>query len=502
MRLVLDDAGQPRLTGPGAKSFARLVDAHQILMIGEQHYVKGVAELTRVALHQVQRSEQPVHLVLEMGTWVAQRCASLGKAAEQVLREAPHSYTFDANGDLDLLRQAAGSARVEDFVWGVDQMSNAIHPLQRLVALAPDFASRRLARGAALKAALRMGRYSRQDHSADIAALRGAFGSSGPAEVSLILDELAMTQRIYRTWFQGQRGEISKQVSVSLREKHMATLFDRYLARSRVEGKWPRLIFKMGGAHVLWGVGPNGVETLGEHVRRRAQAEQVSICHVGVSAYDPKSGFPPATLVGDGQLTLIDAQAARALLGEAGLAALPAESRMRLERFDHLVYIKGLGRTSDSEIDGYKAEFKRATIFSLLPLAVPLLVLLSGLWPLLAGAWAMLRGRGLPERGEVGRGSAVLCALGLAVPVLILAWQLQQILANRDAVPAAISELWSWVTQVLIWAGWALAGAILLGRRSAGWARAARRHAIVVWLAALVLGLLMLRANLGGMLGG
>ncbi len=493
MKLERTADGAPTLVGPAVERFAAIVRDHRVLMFGEQHYVDGVAETVQVALRQAQAQED-VHLVLENGTWIAARCSARGEDAIAAVRRFPHSFTFDSNGDLDLLRQAATRPH-DEFVWGLDQMQNAIHPLDRLVEIAPDSRAARLARGAFLKAALRFGRYSRQDHARDIDALRDAFGDESP-EAAGILDELAKTQSIFLAHFAGKRGEISPQVSVTEREEHMAALFDEYLERNRVDGAWPQMVFKMGGAHVLWGVGPNGIETLGQHVRERAQADGVSVCHIGVSAnHDPE--FPPADTLRAGEITLVDTAAVRALLGEDGLAALSEDARLRLERYDQLLYLEGAGRAHEPEIASYKRKFRQRVTGMVLPLGIPLVILLTGLWPAGRALWRRMRGRANAESG-----SGAIFAVALCLPALVLAWQLEKILANSDGVPAAIDETWYWITHGLMWAGCAAALVTLLrhGRRGT-WTRGLQIHGLVLLIAAVTLVMMMAHCNFGGMLG-
>ncbi|MGE3172516.1 MAG: hypothetical protein AB7O97_07795 [Planctomycetota bacterium] len=495
LRLDRADPDHPRLLGPGVERFHAIVDGSTVLMFGEQHGIDGIAELTQVALARVQRAA-PVHLVLETGAWIAGRCAALGEDAEQAVRRFPHSFTFDTDGDLGLLRQAARGSAGREFVGGIDQMSTAIHPLQRLVELAPDLHAGCLARGAFLKAALRGGRYSRQDHARDLDALRAAFGPEPPDEVRLILDELAMTQRIFGTHLAARRGELSPQVSVTLRERHMDALFDAYLARNRVDGAWPRMVFKMGGAHVMWGIGPNGIDTLGEHVRTRAAAEGVPICHVGVSAHQDQP-FPPKETLRPGEITMVDCAAARAVLGDDGLRALPDEVRLRLQRFDHLLVLNGAGRAPDGAARGYEAAFRRDTLWSLLPLAIPLVVLLTGLWPLGRALWRRLRGRPFEAPGAAATLTAALC-----VPCLVLARQLQLILANSDRVPAAIDHAGFLVAFGSMTVACAVAAVVVWRAvRRGRWGRGRRAHALVLTAAAAALVAAMVRCNLGGMLG-
>ena len=163
-----------------------------------------------------------------------------------------------------------------------------------------------MARGAFLKAALRGGQYARQDHKPDIVALRQAFGQAATPEARSIFDQLQRTMKIYVSHRAASRGEISYRQSVEMRESDMKERFDAYSEAWAQDDRPPKVVFKMGGAHIMKGIGPNGIPTLGDHVLKSAQARGESALLVGVRRLDDESQFVPQSAFQTSSMVLVD----------------------------------------------------------------------------------------------------------------------------------------------------------------------------------------------------
>ena len=335
--------------------------------------MEGIAQITLASFKRLQDSGFRT-VALEMGPWITSR--SMLEGVDTALADYPHSVAFDSNGDLELMRFAAGAAQNPgEGLWGVDQSANAIHPFQRLEQLARSGAARRMARGAFLKAALQFGEYSKHDNATDVETLRQAFGKDAPAEATQIFDALRMSMRIFVAWRSANRGEIPFAETVTLRETYMKAQFDRFAEATKIEGKPAKVLFKMGGAHVMRGVGPNGVLTLGDHVEKSAQASGLSAFLIGIRGHNPESAFPPVEWYGDAPALVIDTQTLR----NSDQFDRSDGSRVRaLEGYDALIYIRDPANADKSEIRALQKQFKRSLLRRLAWLAAPLILVVVG----------------------------------------------------------------------------------------------------------------------------
>ena len=355
-----------------------ILDHHnttQFILFGEQHGVKGIAEFVEFIYTSLNDSGF-YHLALEADRWTLGRMGK--KGVESFIREYPHSIAFDSNGDLDLMESAISryGGNSASILWGMDQMITAIHPFQRLAELAPNIHAERLARGASLKATLKMGEYLREEHFSDLAAIEKAFGQDISDEASLIINDLRTSMDIYTKWRAGARGEISRKISPEIRENMMKKRLDAYLSQSNQTG---RAVFKMGGAHTMYGIGPNGVETLGEHAQKIAEDNDMQSLSIGIRSFNAETGFPTDEFFNESNMILIDVE--QYLQDQKTDTSLPKLSKYD-DQFDALVYLKNTQRAPKSRI--YKAEqdFQQSFITRMSLGVVLALILLSTLFPL------------------------------------------------------------------------------------------------------------------------
>ena len=305
------------LSGPGAEWLSANLSDTQSVLVGEQHGVDGLARFTTA----LEARFAPDILVLEAGPWIGGQISENG--VREALSFAPYSLAFDYNGDIALIERFQARAGAAGEVWGVDQESNAIHPLAWIAQNSSDGTARRLARGLHLKSALDGGEYSRNDHSTDLLALSDA-ASDAPVTRQL-LAHLETSMNIFVTWRSGARSD-----AAVLREQYM---IDRYEARRAAfeaeQNRAPRSLFKMGGAHIMEGeTGPNGVITLGEHVQRRANSEGATALHLGVRGYNPETTpYPIGDLIEGERFLLLDTQMIRTAMEAGTLSELSEDTR-------------------------------------------------------------------------------------------------------------------------------------------------------------------------------
>ncbi|MEM6472823.1 MAG: hypothetical protein AAF802_24890, partial [Planctomycetota bacterium] len=266
-------------------------DRCQFILFGEQHGVAGLPEVV-AAIYSKLRPKGFEHLIFERGPWISRRLSRDG--VSETLRRFPHAVAFDYDGELRLLRRVELEFRGRgDAFWGIDQSLNAINALKRLSSVLPTYGSRRAARGLLLKDALQGGRFLSRDHSRDIEQLRDLAGGAIGDEAKLILDALAKSQSIFVAYHNNERTDEGIGVSDVIREQYMMDQLDQYLAESNLRGEQaPKAVLKMGGAHVMEGIGPNGVRTLGDHMQNIAEANRLDALHLSIHSYSADSNWP------------------------------------------------------------------------------------------------------------------------------------------------------------------------------------------------------------------
>jgi hypothetical protein len=417
---------QGRLLGPGAATLEAQVAGADWVMFGEQHFVAGLGELVAAAAPLV----QPDAVAFEMGPWVADELAS--RSVGEVLRSAPFSIAFNDNGEFTLLETAATMGGGGTRIWGLDQEITAIHPLAALAADGRTAADRRLGRGIALAAVLRMGQYVRERHDADLAALRQARWSDS-ARAERTLDAIARSQEIFSLHRGGEQARSS-----AIRERYQEARFREYVASLQSEiGRVPRVLVKIGGAHVMLGSEPNGVPSLGDRVQSFGDSIGARMLAIGIRRHDPeRTPFPLGGLFTEGD----SSATARALWIETAplrplLDSVPASVRDAIGPdvlgFDALIYLEGAGPSSRARGRAAEAAWRAETVQSLAVSFGPavLLVLFS-----LAAPIVVLVGRRRP-----GAAGSVMVPIVLGLGSLaLLALVAAQLLAMRAGLPANV----------------------------------------------------------------
>lgn len=341
-------------SGPGVDWILSQTDSVQFVLFGEQHYVAGVAEFVTFIYEHLQDQDFN-YLVLETDGWTTQQSAKMG--VFPFSQKNPHSIAFDSNGDLNLMQAAIDSnPEIASPIWGVDQMQTAIHPYYRLTEIANTAKQRRLARGAFLKASLKMGRYTRQNHQKDIVTLENVFEENISPEKDQIFRELKLTIEIFSKWMD----PATRQESVTIRERLMDQNFDNYLS----EVPDAKAVFKMGGAHTMYGIGPNGILTFGDHVNKVAKAKGQSVLSISLSRFNPDRSLVSESDFGENQMILIDTKTA--------LASQYADSSKLIQK-DAIIYLKDAGYAPKNVNWGFEQVFKRNLIFSIAPLGLGLI---------------------------------------------------------------------------------------------------------------------------------
>lgn len=266
------------LYGPAADWLWQHAEQARFILLGEAH---DLAEVPRIVngLHAglCERTGKPWHLALEMGEWTADHINAIG--IEQATSSIPFSIAFDGDGELDLIGSALSrGARII----GLDQELNAVHPLQRLFELAPD-PETKLAAGEALQQSIQMqGEFLRTDQTETLATLRTTFQAVGAltGEAKQILDAIATSNAIYVDYRAQRYYE-----NAAAREQLMKQLLVRAAGETLPDGA--SMVIKLGGAHIIAGIGPNQVRTLGNFALEWAESRNESALNIAIWGLNP-----------------------------------------------------------------------------------------------------------------------------------------------------------------------------------------------------------------------
>ena len=338
-------------SGEGVDWLIEKADNTKFILFGEQHGIEAVPRFTKT-IYKKLNAQAPFHLALEIDAWTTESINE--KGVNTFASNYPHAIAFDYDGEIDLIQ----AVEKESEIWGLDQMVTAIHPYQRLIELTPNENSRRLTQGAFLKAALKMGEYLPQSHFEDFKAIRKAFGKPLLPEAEKILDNLEKSMKIYTSYRAGKRGEISRQVSVEIREEFMKDQFDAYIEKNLGQ----KVLFKMGGAHVLKGIGPNGVETLGNHVLKTANKNNSGALFIGLFNYNGELQFVKKDVFKGSKAVLFNCETYLKTINDSVFNAFSKETKMLLKGYNGIVLFNDSKYSKKTFIKPYQASFKSGLI--------------------------------------------------------------------------------------------------------------------------------------------
>lgn len=462
-------------SGEGVDWILNQKDSVQFVLFGEQHYVDGVAEFATFIYNELQTSGFN-RLILETDTWTASRSAA--QEVDPFTSMNPHSIAFDSDGDLGLMQAAIdANPSLQDPIWGMDQMVTAIHPFKRLAELGETSKQRRLARGAHFKTVVQMGRYLRWTNFEDIKVLKSVFSELDSPEKDQILNEISTSMEIYTTWMNKE----TRQASVAMRESFMKHNFDNYFTSPDLKG-----ILKMGGAHTLYGIGPNGVPTLGEHINSRVNESGSKILNISIYRYNPERSFLDSTVFEQSNMILVDTKA-YASLNPGDSTSAELQSR------DAIIYLKDAGYAPKTINRAYEMDFRNGFIKQIIPLGICIILCLVSIIALIINL--------IQKRDSLVKKSHAFLGIFSTILVGIVLYQILEIRGYPGSL-ATITEPGFLSIHLFLF----LISAFLLLRtvgmltKQLG-SKGFRRYALIMSLNVTVLSYLIFYWNIGGMLG-
>ena len=364
----------------------------QYVLFGEQHGVKKLGDFISFTIQEL-NDEGFKHLGLEMDDWSVQQIKANG--LEDFISKYPNSIAFGYDGELQMIQTAL---KKKNNLVGFDQMVTAVHPFQRLRELSLTSSEKRLSQGAFLKASLKMGEYLREEHFEDFQVLKDEFANNPSPEVHQILNELETSMKIYSTWRAGQRGEVSKRKSPEMRESMMKDRFDGWISNQGPEDN-NKAVIKMGGAHLMYGIGPNGIETLGEHIHAQATQKEQKTFSVGIRNYKPETSMISVDDFGHSEILVVDTKMHRDKISHENFETPNFQNnQLSINGFDAIIYFKNAEWSNQNRLSKHKTAFRSGLINGLIPLVI---LFLACLISVLVYLIKFLKSRGKPYQSTI-----------------------------------------------------------------------------------------------------
>ena len=288
---LTDDGG---LTGPGADLLLAEGERSQFFLVGEEHGIAEVPEVT-AALFRALRPAGYRHLAVEIGATTADTLEGLARSPEPIdafveffAAHAPGTAFFTAREDAEMLIDAVRTTGgAEGTIWGLDYDILADrYPLRRLRDLAPNDEARRAVESAIERADRGLARaveesnpmgsvmFSGPDTVFD--ALVEAFGPDPDPEAARILHTLTETVRINGHFVAGEGWE-SNERRARLNKKRLA---DRYREAAAAEEAPPRAVFRFGSYHMMRGRTGTNVYDIGQLAASIAELNGLESFHL------------------------------------------------------------------------------------------------------------------------------------------------------------------------------------------------------------------------------
>jgi hypothetical protein len=317
LRALVSEHGHPvaeedgELTGPGLEVLHEALDGTLFLALGELHGSREVPRIAGHLFHELQARHGYEYLAVENGPFIMEDLHAPGVRGdlERMARLAvryPMSLHMGSLEELGLIEGVMRSSRARSRpVWGVGQVTGALHLLDPMIEHTPDEGlAGRLLELREEVAETEERRFELPPDSAGEAAYLGRFGDEslfrelreayaplpGSAEARWF-DGLIRTSRFHR----GQRGgEPGPYRSHHEREEWIRDRFLEHYGEAQARGdREPRVIVKLGETHLARGFGPTWVSTLGNLLAELAYARGAHSVHLlAVPILPPDSPFP------------------------------------------------------------------------------------------------------------------------------------------------------------------------------------------------------------------
>lgn len=300
-------AADGTLTGPGVEFLLEEAHDAQFIALGEEHNEARSNEFARSLFAILAREEGFAHLMVEQGSIITEQISRPGlrgdiRAISAHAADYPHAFTFVTDQELELLAEVGRVSPAAEPVWGCEIEFGVGHVLAELRPLLPDDsqAAHDLVRLQEQAGAAESPRSSprhfifEEDTAAAIARLRTlVFEETQDARARSLVERLDRSAGIFSLYRAGERGEVPGHYSNNaMREDYMIEqCLERYRSAAAGSADPPRAIIKLGHYHVMHGLNPSRVATMGSFFRSVARLNDLDFFLLGTFAYNPDDGF-------------------------------------------------------------------------------------------------------------------------------------------------------------------------------------------------------------------
>jgi hypothetical protein len=357
------------ITGPGADFIYREAANAEFVAIGERHDIREIPLIVSALLRELHQRHGFNYLATENGLLVTDYAFQGAHGSAQTsfidyAKKFPSAFEFNSDQDLALLDTATKILHgVSRPVWGVDQEFGATHLLERLKTLGPPRVARHLLDSLISAAGVAERRRFEKDWVhwlADEARpepfqeLARLYGPHSDDETSKILAALQISSHLYDLNRRVSLGELTGFAANAEREELMKSNFAKAYNRARASGeKTPKVLIKMGSAHLGRGQSPFGPFTVGNLVSDLATVNASRSFHIAVLAHNGVADTlapglwkwadlrPLAEVSPSEGLTVIDLRPLRPFLYSGKLGNIGVDLRRIIYGYDAVMLVGG-----------------------------------------------------------------------------------------------------------------------------------------------------------------
>lgn len=358
-----------KFEGPAHDFIVREAAKAQFVAIGERHEIREIPEITLALLRELSGRYGFNHLATENGEQAIRLIPphTRASARDSVVAYAaryPDAFEFSDDQDLELVGRAAAILRKSNSpVWGLDQEFGALHLIDRLRNLGVPAPARTFVdsiydavRVAELKSVTHGGRHwMALDASPGLfRRLRDLYGATVGREQNEIFTSLEESARIYELNRMASSGQPVGFTANNDREQFMKRNFARFYRDAQKSGEAnPKVILKMGQAHLGRGQSPFGPYAVGNLVSELALANGSTSFHIAVLAHNAPADtlapslwqwtdmLPIARVTPTSGITVIDLRPLRRFLYSNKVGKIDPDLRRTIYGYDAMMLIGG-----------------------------------------------------------------------------------------------------------------------------------------------------------------
>jgi hypothetical protein len=301
-----------RLSGKGADVIASSLDDAQFVALGEEHNKRAVHEFGGALFRLLHDRYDFNYLALEEDAYW---CGMLSEAAragggEAVVNLAlryPNAFHLPTENEMRMIGEVGRMSGSKKAIWGLNQVFGAAHVYERLVKIAPNREGRAVAQKLFDQSLeYEKERFQKNVHylvsiakPEDFAALRNAFRPAKNSEADFLIEQLALSNRIFAPYVAKPRPSTAVfYESGKMREMNMKRLFaERYREAQKAGDALPKVLAMFGQLHLYRGLSERTEQyTLGNYLSELANFNNRKSFHIYTAVdadYVYKGAFEP-----------------------------------------------------------------------------------------------------------------------------------------------------------------------------------------------------------------